>query len=119
MNSGSRLVFIILVLGTLGSGLTFWNYSQHVFSSNRATFIDQAGTIEAIFPRRVAKKIEPHQQARISMGKNLFSAEVVSTTSTNQEVIVRLSPIDKNSFSKIEIPFDDSCSVTIDTTIPF
>ena len=118
MKSGSRLVVMILVLGTLGSGLTFWNYSQHVFSSKSAKIVDQAGRIEAIFPARVLKKVQPHQRARVSVEKSFFNAEVVSATTTDQGVIISLRSTDKDNFLKIKTTAGDSCDVTIDTTIP-
>ena len=118
MKRGSLFVVMILVLGTIGSGLTFWNYSQHVFSSNRGKFVDQAGTIEAIFPARVLKKVQPHQRARVSIGKSFLTAEVVSVTTTDQGLIISLCPMDKDHFSKIKATAGDSCDVTIDTTIP-
>lgn len=81
-------------------------------------FFDQAGIIEAIFPRRVLEKVEPRQRARVSIGNFFFKAEVVSATSINEGIIVKLHPIDKTNFSKIKAAPNDTCTVTIDTTIP-
>ncbi|HLB34282.1 MAG TPA: hypothetical protein VJK54_08625 [Chthoniobacterales bacterium] len=131
-HNGSRLVLIIVILGCLGSGLTVWNYSRGVFSTTHATVINSSGTIEALFPMGLAKKVHPGQIARITFEKSRassttpFSAKVVSTTKTTMTtkfskpmLLVTLRLIE--DLKPIEYPvglvIEEPCSVTIDTTI--
>lgn len=117
MNNGSRLVIIILILGALISGLTFWNYSQHVFSTNHALLLNQTGLVEAVFPAALSRKIHEHQQAHITLGKRFFKAEVLSTLMSDQETRVQLHLIEKN-LPALPLSPDEACGVTIDTTLP-
>lgn len=115
--NGSFLVILILVLCTFGAGLTFWNYTQHVFSTSQADVVSSSNMVEAFFAKSAINKIQPHHHARVTIDKQIFDAEVVSVTNTGQKTTVLLRLINKESpLLKNEMP--KSCGVTIDTTIP-
>lgn len=130
--NGSLLVLIIVILGCLGSGLTVWNYSRGVFSTNHATMINSSSAIEALFPISLAKRVHPGQVARITFEKTRassttsFSAKVVSTAKTTVTtklrkpmLLVTLRLIEDPNPIEYPIGFviEEPCSVTIDTTI--
>ena len=108
---------IIVVLGVVGSGLTVWNYSQHVFSSNRGKVIDFDGIVEVSFPKKAALKIHAHQSARVTFEvkdapkKIVHDAVVISVD--DDVVTLRLTP---PMLEKLTL--GEACSVTVDTTIP-
>lgn len=130
--NGSWLVIFILLLGAVGTGLSIWSYSQHVYSSHDAQVLNNKGLIGAFYPARFAKKIFPHQVARITFQEQAFllpcKAEVVSVTQTmlgrRHVLLVTLQLLDPQATDGATTWKSDSnlkpganCSVTIDTTI--
>ena len=113
--NGSWLASLILGLGVLGSGLTVWNYSQHVFSTNNAHVVSSDGTIEAFFSEHLIKKITSHEVARVTFKNDVnqvaFRAEVVSLR--KNAVTLQLLP-----HGPLNLHPEESCSVTIDATVP-
>ncbi len=113
--NGSWLAALILFLGILGSGLTVWNYSQHVFSTSSAHVVSGDGRIEVFFSERLTKKIFLHEVARVTFKDNMkqtpFRAEVISLE--KKGVILQLL-----SQGPLNLHLGEMCSVTIDETIP-
>lgn len=116
---GKYFVLLLIGFSLLAAAGTFWNYSSHVFSTNKAFVLDCSGRIEATFPLSVTSQLHPHQQGKVTL-KNItahtdengkfFPAEVV--TVVKGAVLLQLL-----ENPKLLTP-GEACEVTIDTTIP-
>jgi DNA-binding transcriptional regulator YdaS (Cro superfamily) len=131
--NGTWLVIAIMLLGIISASLTIWIYSQHVYSSREAQVISSTGDIAVLYPQRLAKKIFPHQSAKVTFHQQDFlfpcKAEVVSVNQTmlgrRPILLVRLQLIDHVDGGQITASEKEDdllpgtpCSVTIDTTVP-
>lgn len=131
--NGSYLALSILIFGIIGAGMTIGIYAQHVYSTHEAQIISKEGTIAALYPQRLAKKITPHQIAKITFQGQAslfpYKAEVISVNPTmlgrRSLLLVKLqlfvgTPKNNGLYSEKQdawIP-GTHCTVTIDTTIP-
>ena len=131
--NGSFLALSILVFGIFGAGMTIGVYSQHVYSTHEAQIITGEGTIAALYPQRLSKKITPHQIAKVTFQGQASllpcKAEVVSVNPTmlgrRSLLLVKLQLLDGTTrnnglqWEKQEVLVPGThCTVTIDTTIP-
>ncbi|MCF7728772.1 MAG: hypothetical protein K9M81_00225 [Chthoniobacterales bacterium] len=123
----------ILVFGIFGAGMTIGVYSQHVYSTHEAQIITGEGTIAALYPQRLSKKIAPHQIAKVTFQGQASllpcKAEVISVNPTmlgrRSLLLVKLQLLDGTTrnnglqWEKQEVLVPGThCTVTIDTTIP-
>jgi hypothetical protein len=113
--NGSWFVMSLLSLAVLGSGLTVWNYSQHVFSTSKAHVVTSDGKIAATFSERLTKKMFLHEVARVTFENNgnptPFRAEIIFLG--KKEVTLQLL-----SQAPLNLHPGVGCSVTVDATIP-
>jgi hypothetical protein len=118
LSSGWILVTGLFLLCLLGTGLTWWNYSQQVFSSADGLIVNQAGTTECtvVFHRHAAKIIQPGHSAIITVGEDQhpLTGRVVSQSLVPNGTLVLMRLVNPPS----ELPNNARCSVTIDTTVP-
>lgn len=110
--AGPIIVIGIVILATLGAGLTWRNYNFQAPSTPQARTID-GNTIEAIFPAADAAKLQPGMKAIITIAaypEKRFLGIVESSGSTNVRVRLKDAPPDlKPSLS---------AQVTVDTAAP-
>jgi hypothetical protein len=144
LNAGWILVSGLILLCAAGTGLTWWNYSQHVYSSAEGVVLEAQwpeSRIAVEVPRDEASHILIGHRARITRGKEtkVLQGEVASiipkksgaaedSKSGPSTVIIRLldeaSQTEKGEQSKQgqhgqhSLPTGAACSVTIDTTVP-
>ncbi len=120
-SNGNRLVLLILFFGILGSGLTFWNYSSHVFSTNHAVVLNAGGRIQAAFSPSQTARLHPKQQAKVT-----FKTSIPMSAVNNPQAIWRAEIVTVVKgcvlLQLLEKPGSlipgEACEVTIDTTIP-
>jgi hypothetical protein len=130
--SGWILVTGLLLLCFIGTGLTWWNYTRHVFSSARGVVLDPSGgnnqpiLIRVEFPVREARTIQIGHGAIITIGKETraLKGRVISVNPGHHGdmAVVTLRLIDEPS-KPGQPPFamppaGAPCGVTIDTTVP-
>lgn len=131
-NAGWILVSGLILLCLAGTGLTWWNYSRQVYSSAQGVVLEPQwpeSRIAVELPEEEALHIIIGHRARITVGKEtkVLQGEVTSiipkkdgaiVNSMNgaSTVIVRL--LDEPSQSGHYLPTGETCSVTIDTTVP-
>lgn len=119
--SGWILVTLLLLLCLLGTGLTWWNYSQHVFSSAQGVVLEaqgKEGFVSVCLPSDEARKILNGHLATITLGednhplKGRVVSMVASKDVTAATVLIRV--MDAPTPWKA----GEACGVTIDTTVP-
>jgi hypothetical protein len=129
---GWILVAGLLGLCVLGTWLTSRNYRAQVFTSTRATVLENQwpeSRISAEFPAGEAARIRPGMVARITVGadKTLIPGRVLSVGSgtANGAVIAVTGDVGNAGRSPGDegkphhyLPAGASCAVTVDTTIP-
>ena len=115
---GWILVTGLILLCLAGTGLTWLNYSRHVFSSANGVVLERQWPeprIEVSFSAAAAGQILPGHVARITVAhdKTPQTGRVVEVTrhGGKTEVTVAVE-------SRQRLKPGDPCSVTIDTTIP-
>lgn len=147
LNAGWILVSGLILLCVAGTGLTWWNYSQQVYSSAEGVVLAAQSTewpesrIAVELPRDEASHILIGHRARITLGNEtkVLQGEVASiipkksvaaedSKSGTSTVIIRLldeaSQAEKGEHNKQwqhgqhSLPTGAACSVTIDTTVP-
>lgn len=147
LNAGWILVSGLILLCVAGTGLTWWNYSQQVYSSAEGVVLAAQSTerpesrIAVELPEDEASHILIGHRARITLGKEtkVLQGEVASiipkksgaaegSKSGASIVIIRLldesSQAEKGEQNKQgqhgqhSLPTGAACSVTIDTTVP-
>lgn len=135
LNAGWILVSGLILLCLAGTGLTWWNYSRQVYSSAQGVVLEPQSIerpesrIAVELPKEEARHIIIGHRVRISVGKEtkVLQGEVtsiipkkdgaiVNSMSGASTVIVRL--LDEPSQSEHYLPTGETCSVTIDTTVP-
>lgn len=120
LSSGWMLVTGLFLLCLLGTGLTWWNYSQQVFSSAHGV-IESTGTKRRILvsdlPARAYDTILPGHQAEITIGSNtkVMKGSVLSVTKNPATLVIKLPDATRHY---TELTDGTECSVTVDTTIP-
>lgn len=120
--SGWILVTGVLLLCIAGTGLTWWNYSQHVFSSGRGVMQSEGGARMVVvndYPKFAATVIEPGHLARITVGSGnqMIVLQGVVASVSPETLIVSIRILDHDAPCA---KFADGtlCGVTIDTTVP-
>lgn len=133
LRAGWILVVGLLAFCVLGTWLTSRNYHAQVFTSTRATVLQNQWSesrIAAEFPAGETARMRPGMVARITVGsdRTLISGKVLSLGSgTNAgTAVIALTgdagnagrPPGESSKSHHYLPAGASCAVTVDTTIP-
>jgi hypothetical protein len=128
--SGWILVVGLLGFCVLGTWLTSRNYRAQVFTSTRATVLQNQwpeSRIAAEFPAGEAARLRPGMIARITIGtdKTLIPGRVFSVASGADAAGVVIAVTADGGRSPGESPpprryltAGASCAVTVDTTIP-
>lgn len=112
-SNGTYLVLLILFFGIAGAGLTVWNYSRHVFSTNQAFVVEPSGRVRASFSPSITAQLHPRQRAKITSARSPetpLRAEIVTVVKGS----VLLQLLEKST----SLSPGEACEVTIDTTIP-
>lgn len=121
VSNGKLLVLLIVGVSFLAAGLTFWNYSRHVFSTNHAIVINSEGRVRASFSPSITAQLHPHQQAKVTVKTStstfnfnhreaILQAEIVTVV----KGAVLLQLLEKPTL----LTPGETCDVTIDTTVP-
>ena len=133
LRSGWILVVGLLGLCVLGTWLTSHNYHAQVFTSTRASVLQNQwpeSRITAEFPSGDAAHLRPGMVARITVGldRTLIPGRVFSVDSgTNAAGVVIVLTSDAGNADRSPdgsakthhyLPAGTSCAVTVDTTIP-
>jgi len=111
--NGTHLVLIILFFGIVGAGLTVWNYSRHVFSTNNAFVTESHGHVRASFPPSVIEKLHSGQYAKVTLAHDREQSLRAQITTVEKECII-LQLLEKPT----AILQGEACEVTVDTTLP-
>jgi len=130
LRSGWILVLGLLCLCVLGTWLTSRNYRAQVFTSTRATVLENQwpeSRISAEFAPDEAGRLRPGMVARITVGtdKTLIPGRVFSVGSESNPACVMIAvsgnagrPSGESGKSHHYLPAGAACAVTVDMTIP-
>jgi len=133
LRSGWILVVGLLGLCMLGTWLTSRNYRAQVFTSTRASVLENQwpeSRISAEFSAREAARLRPGMVARITVGsdKTLIPGRVFTVGSeTNPASVMIVVSGDAGNHERPEggsgkprhyLPAGAACTVTVDTSIP-
>lgn len=133
LRSGWILVVGVLGLCLLGTWLTSRNYHAQVFTSTRATVLQNQwpeSRIDAEFAAGEAGRLRPGMVARITVGadKTLISGRVFSVGSETNPASVMISvtgdvgnaggPASESGKTHHYLPAGAACAVTVDMSIP-
>jgi len=123
-------VTALMLLCITGTGLTWWNYSRHVFSTAEGIVLEsqhemqkpqhemkETCFISISLPPSEAESVKIGHAATITVGADTYArkARVTAVIPEKGSIILRL--LDDSTRAPM-LPAGTKCAVTIDTTVP-